>query len=408
MVDVIARSGIPTDVQEAIDQVFSGGGGRALIPSGDFPFNPPPVNYGNAVTIPPGVDLIGAGKGQTILRETVDVAAQNSVITRMLSLEYSGIKQPNRLAGFSLIGKVDGVNGGDDYSKIGIHANGRRDLRIDDLLLQDFVAQGAITWNCKGLIDHCTFAQMYKDRFPPKSNPSGQPWALWGYGVIVVGSGGPWESDITTLLGKYETVPENSSSQPMYIEDCDFTRCRHSIAANTNGFYVSRHNHFEKSSPYHHNDGHGGDPGTRLIECYDNVFDLTDESYSFGQDGAVLLRGGDALMFNNTVHINTGYSTTCLQLVAEATAPYLPHQTFAWNNTTLDVAGNPIPFRVRNNYPTIIRENIDYFLRAPTLAQDGFVYTPYTYPHPLTGLAGNPRLSVDSIPIKTNFSLNQL
>jgi hypothetical protein len=29
-----------------------------------------------------------------------------------------------------------------------------------------------------------------------------------------------------------------------------------------------------------------------------------------------------------------------------------------------------------------IKENRDYFLRAPSIDEDGFVYTPYTYPHP--------------------------
>jgi hypothetical protein len=29
-------------------------------------------------------------------------------------------------------------------------------------------------------------------------------------------------------------------------------------------------------------------------------------------------------------------------------------------------------------------ENIDFFLRAPSLELDGFSYTPYPYPHPLT------------------------
>ena len=33
--------------------------------------------------------------------------------------------------------------------------------------------------------------------------------------------------------------------------------------------------------------------------------------------------------------------------------------------------------------PAQIVEDVNYFNRAPTVALDGFVYTPYTYPHPL-------------------------
>ena len=48
-----------------------------------------------------------------------------------------------------------------------------------------------------------------------------------------------------------------------------------------------------------------------------------------------------------------------------------------WGNTFENVA---TPFHNADGYYV---ENVNYFLRAPNQAQDGFTYTPYIYPHPL-------------------------
>ena len=48
----------------------------------------------------------------------------------------------------------------------------------------------------------------------------------------------------------------------------------------------------------------------------------------------------------------------------------------------------------------------DYFLREPSHELDGFTYTPYTYPHPLTTL-NNTSISFENTPSPVTFSLEQ-
>jgi hypothetical protein len=66
-----ASSGLPSDIQTAVNAVVAAGGGTVFIPSGTFTFNPPTNGVG--VTIPytnVALNIIGAGIGNTILQET--------------------------------------------------------------------------------------------------------------------------------------------------------------------------------------------------------------------------------------------------------------------------------------------------------------------------------------------------
>lgn len=395
--DVTAASGRPEDLQAAINQVAAAGGGTVYVPAGDFVCNPPTTSQAAAVTLPLGVNLIGTGKGKTILRETIDINALYGVSTYMVKLPFQSGTGTNRISGISFIGHVI-VDAGNGQIAIGLW--GRVDFRIDNCVLQDFNNQGIITWGCRGLIDHCDFDNPYKDTMLPHNPAAAQPWGLWGYGIIVVGGGtSGWTTDITKLLGKYYITGANT---PVYIEDCTFTRCRHGIAANTNGFYVARHNTFSKAAPYMQTDGHGGVPGTRLMEVYENVFDLTDESYSLGQDAASDVRGGAAMVTGNVIKLNNAYNTPCLQLFNDGeAAPYDVEQVYAWGNTVVDQMGNVRPYGL--NIVAPIAENVNYFLREPTLALDGFTYTKFQYPHPLqSGQGPPPNVPVLGISISTS------
>jgi len=97
-------------------------------------------------------------------------------------------------------------------------------------------------------------------------------------------------------------------------------------------------------------------------------------------------------------------------------SPYLQDQitnSFIWNNT---ITGS-YSYLISNSVPEVIRENYEYFLSAPAASGQGYTkwgsvlpgntgdkggtngefvsgasafypYTPYTCPHPLTGLSG--------------------
>jgi len=380
--EVIAPSGSAHDVQATVDAVAAIGGGTVRIPQGDFVFNPPGVANGKGVSVPIGVNIIGAGKGVTILRESIDVAATYSVKTFMFYLGWTpDTRKTNRISGISFIGNATS----DSDDKVGIFIEGRKDFRVDNCAFQDFPSQAVYIRGSRGVIDHCDFDNPYKDSFPPKSDPDGQPWAVWGYGIIVLGSGGAesWVTDTSTFLGVYDTW--GTGHPPVYIENCNFTRCRHAIASNTNGFYVSRFNNFTTATPYGQIDVHGGNPGGRGMESYNNTFDLSDESYSFGQDAAFQLRGGGGVVFNNTVIFNASYTNRAVWLLLETTPPWDIHQLYVWNNTARYTSGTLVDFDSK----MVIAEgaailNVDYFLRAPNQAQDGFTYMPIAYPFPFS------------------------
>jgi hypothetical protein len=132
-------------------------------------------------------------------------------------------------------------------------------------------------------------------------------------------------------------------------------------------------------------DAHGTSHG---FEAYDNVIinmpvdyrSTTDSSY-WGQYQGIGInpRGGFGLIFNNTIkYIETGSG---IKLSNDQSDPtYRLNGFWIWNNTYEDVTTqltvDPGDFT--------IEENKEYFLRAPSLDLDGFQYTPYPYPHPLT------------------------
>jgi len=403
---ILANSGSPADIQAAVDQVSAAGGGTVSVPAGTFTFNPPMNGIG--VSLPPSVSLIGAGIGQTVLQETVNSGQSKMISSTGQFITNIGVQgSPIRVSGITFKGFVlDEVV----TNNVGLSLSSQKDFRVDHCSFLDFDSCGISTsgnlggtWPMnyiltRGVIDHCSFDNPYKDAWAPK-NSSVTQWAVWGYGIIVVGDYCTWDPNIADYLGQYNPILNYSytlsnggqlsvpTPAPVYIENCDFTRCRHAIASNGNAYYISRYNHFQKASPYGQCDVHGNAGngiGGRGLESYSNIFDLSDESYSFGQDAAVDIRGGGGVCFNNTVILNPSYGTPTVLLLTESIPPYDVEQFYIWDNTAKLTDGTPIDFnsRINNNQAGYV-QGVNYFLRAPTQAQDGFSYTPFVYPHPL-------------------------
>ena len=394
---ITAKSGSPIDIQTAVNAVAAAGGGTVYIPAGTFTFNPP--MDGTGVSIPPNVSVIGAGAGVTILQETI-----NSGSSFMFDADgqiNSGPTQGTsiRISAISFIGFV--LDESNTFNN-GIDMEHQKDFRIDHCNFQNFANMaifctantgGTYPLTNRGVIDHCSFDNPYKDRFQPHNSSAPGDWAVWGYGIVVVGNDqsirADWDPNIADYLGQYYGIMYNGYSIPsaVYIENCNFTRCRHAISANGGGYYVSRYNYFEKCSSYGQNDAHGGGAGgygTRGIESYSNVFNFADESYSFGQDAAVEMRGGGGVCWNNTVILNPSYGTPTVTLSSDGESPpYDVEQFYIWNNTAVWTNGTAVNFNSRIDTGDYT-QNVNYFLRAPNQTLDGFTYTPFTYPHPLT------------------------
>jgi hypothetical protein len=378
---ITAKSGSPVDIQTAVNAVAAAGGGTVYVPAGTFTFNPPMNGSGVVIPFNVPISIIGAGIGVTVLQETVNSGSSDMFDRSWSGQQYSGSSV--RISGISFVGFVmdESVT-----SNIGIGIQCTQDFRIDHCSFQNFAGMaiytddntGSYSLIDRGVIDHCTFDNPYKAVLQPH-NASGSYYSVWGYGIVLVGDYSTW-NPLSYYLGQYNNLI-------IYIENCNFSRCRHAIASNGNGYYVSRYNYFQECAPYGQNDVHGNagnGVGGRGLESYSNVFNFTDESYSDGQDAAVEPRGGGGVTWNNTVILTAGYGTDTVQFSNDGeSAPYDVEQFYIWNNTAQWTNGTAVDFNSKI-FPWDYVQNVNYFLRAPNQTLDGFTYTPYTYPHPLT------------------------
>lgn len=383
--EVAARSGSPEDIQYAVN-IVTAGGGTVYIPAGDFVFNP---TTGTGVTVPAGVNLVGAGKNLTILRETVESIGSTMIFVDGMSQPYNtpnlqSVQKPVRIQGISLIGFVPSRADADTTTNnVGLIIRCVKDFIVYDCEFSNFVNMGLFTSNnmgwstsayiMRGVISHCDFDQPYKDDLVILNR-------IWGYGIVVVGSGYfAGTAPIRDLLGHYDDV-----SNVVYIEDCNFRRCRHAIASSGGGYYVARHNNFTEMIQFHYGsyiDVHGTGNGA---EIYNNTIENSPVDYRtiltssyIGQylGMGIGIRGGGGVIFNNQIN----NCTRDIQLYSDL--PSDPNQKvkdfWIWNN--LNAAGAQAG--VTTIDPVL---GTDYFLRAPSQAQDNISYTSYPYPHPLT------------------------
>ncbi len=398
--EITAQSGSPADIQTAVNAVAAAGGGKVHIPAGNFTFNILQDGFNGlgcktGVQVPGGVNVIGAGNNQTILYVPINAwdSANHGTYVKTVMFTLNGANnRPIRISGIYFQGSVN-YSGGpttDTYAQLsGILSVGVKDFRIDHCKFVDFTDYAIMAtnnWvnnpngNC-GVIDHCSIDNPYKNIYLQLTG--GQP--LWAYGIIVAGTGWPtFNTDYTQFFGQYH-------HDIVYIEDCDFARCRHMIAggSQSNAFYVLRYSTMTDmilAGYGSYQDVHGGGEGA---ECYGNtIINTRVDSRSenppesdFGKYAGIgfYSRGGFALYYNNTIrNFEIGSGITLAN--DQSNSNYRTRNVWIWNNTYVNVATqlNTMP----NSFP--IRENIEYFLRAPSQTQDGFTYTPYPYPHPLT------------------------
>jgi len=353
---VTASSGSAEDIQEAVDLVRATGG-TVYVPAGTFYWNSETVNSVD------GVNIIGAGGGSngTILHNN-----KAAPFDPMFVIDGSNHK-PFRISGIRFEGTVTSSNDDVDGSAIQISSEAL-DFRVDHCTFINFPNEAIGVFNfatgtIQGVIDHNIIDNPYKDVYG----------GLWAYGIVIAGQYANWDEDITHFLGKYETAP--SGFPIVYIEDNHFSRCRHAIASTQSAWYVARYNVIDDERPENFGsvDVHGASspttPGGRGLEAYNNTI-IGTAGYDSAQ--AFWIRGGGGVIFNNTMQ-NILYG---IGLFREEYVPSQVEDLWIWGN---NMDGGTLI----NNYGEY-EENVDYFLRAPNQGQDGFTYTPYPYPHPLT------------------------
>jgi len=399
---VTAMSGSAEDIQAAVDEVAAMGGGGVYIPEGTFNFFPVDGTW-ESVDVPPGVNIIGAGMvDENIVFDETNQTDNWKTILKLPyeyptgvgdasdQYEFFELRNPskitdkgNRLSGFAIVGYRDELlaQGADpmDYpfpTFKAIKIFGVVNFRIDHLLVKD-AGGGAVDikneygpeYYGQGVIDHCKFINV-AGWGCASDHPRGYGDRTVGYGVSFRWAWGTpqsrWDPDISSIIGHYDRT--------VFIEDCYFQRWRHCISANANGHLVFRYNHIRNDCAYDSVDFHGSDGsylGTRAYEVYNNVIE---DPHPYDPRNCIRPTGGGGVIFGNILRDYDGGIS--LQTRASTPEICMIHDLWIWGNTYENIG---TPFSSSSDH----QENVDYFLRAPSVAQDGFEYTPYPYPHPL-------------------------
>lgn len=344
---ITAASGALADVQAAVNNASDGY--TVMIPAGTFDWG-----ASGQLNVPGGIYLKGAGKTATIIKRNGKPSSES---VRLIKFDGSNGKR-SRISHLQAVG--NNVNGIDDYG-IGFH-NGCLDFMMHDCLVRNFAFCGVYVGESqrqRGVIFKCDIVDNY---VAGRGN--------LGYGVAVFG-------------GSNYPALELGTQNAVFIEDCVMSGNRHNVASNNGSFYVSRYNDINCVSltkDWAMMDAHGlssSPRGSRGYEIYNNTFRATLSSGRVRT--AVGIRGGDGVIFNNTVSADYARAFELEIEGFNSTDPY-PGQDqirslYIWGNTSSTSYPNGID--VAADATNHVKLGRDYFITA----RPG--YTPYTYPHPL-------------------------
>jgi hypothetical protein len=386
---VYAASGSASDIQAAVNSISSSGG-TVYVPAGTFHWN------GEQVTIPGGVNVIGASLAGTDGYPNFNAYIASTILhndkappNMPTMFVINGVNgKPTRISGIQFEATPP-INYTAENSQVGqaIEAYMTKNLRVDHNTFINFANVAASissssgwdpTANATGVFDHNIVDNPYK----LNTEPTVGYWR-WGYGFYAVGNMKPdfsppnWDSDITHFIGKFQIVP---GATIMYVEDNHFSRTRHATDGASGAWGVIRYNLMDNAYPnWGDIDSHGsfGPYSARGFEVYSNTI-IGPSQWS--DNIAIRLRDGSGMIFNNTFTNSRSGSNVMVSLENDDSGNLYPfthvNNTYIWGNTHVNSS-------LLSNTGGYI-ENANYFLRAPNQAQDGFIYTPYPYPHPLT------------------------
>lgn len=389
-------SGAVADIQNAVNQANSMGGGIVHVPSGTFTWN------GGTVTLYGGVNIIGAGFAGNMGHannwqeyNATTIIVNNNPVASMFYLDGRNGKS-SRISGLRLESKAPtSASQEATYSAPTIYLERANNARVDHCTLINSAGTAIMlsnTWidanlPTRAVVDHCTISDPYKLTVPN---------CVWGYGCYVQGKystsniGSNWDTDISKFAGEYETMPANCPV--MYTEDCHFSYTRHATDAIQYSWQVTRYCLIDHPFPRNyymfevHGTVAGGYLSARGWEAYGNTIngEIGINAYNTVACG---LRGGSAFLYSNAFvnDYNSPYNVFAYIDDTEDPSHTIPQShvrsTYIWDNTVTNGV------LLASYAPSYFHENVEYFLRAPNQAQDSFTYVSYPYPHPLTQIS---------------------
>lgn len=443
---VNATSGSPADIESAINDVISHGGGTVYIPAGDWRVDQKPEGAIpiDLETLPSGawLNIIGTGgntsvvtqNGQTLTNVPACILRSYTCVNNNLTSAITtfGIVGSNtsypsnfnyvnsqnrhiRISGITILGYVIQESNLTTPGNTGIGLSYVDGFLIDHCAIDSNCGSDIGAFSSKGVISHCIITDLYHV----------VEGGIWGYGVGVCGNfnfyinglgTATWINNIDDVIGKYDwqgitinySVPVNNATPPIttttnisynagpvYVENCLFNYTRHAITASQYGYYVLRYCQLynEPVAAFDIIDAHGGGPSlganaydTRFVEIYNNTINCNQTGTPTGM--GIAFRGNGGLVFNNTF-INCITGITLGNENYDPNYPTYPeycNNIWIWDNAFINVTGT-LTVDTANG----ITAGVNYFIdsmggtQTPTNpAPPKTGYTPYTYPHPLT------------------------
>jgi hypothetical protein len=383
---VYATGGSSAEIQAAVNGASDGY--AVYLPAGSYVFDS--ATPLNTVDVPVGISIYGA---PTLRDETGHVPHYGTVLNLDYAasegaflFDYTGSSSyVTRFTGFKMVGYRE-VNSSSPSmtSGIFIHDGGASEFRFDHIAMRNLAGYCLQTYNGYGVVDHCEFTN-----YPAQLSNSAGWDALTAWYAINFGSnpGRTW-SDIPTLAGQYTT-------KTLFVEDNYFLNWFSPVTITNGAHAVLRHNIIINGMVHNHHGASETNPrGGQLMEVYDNTFTLDLTQNTGVANIGIQDSSGGMIIFNN---IDNGYGVQnndpsldyigFIQLRQynpdEWGSQYQVHNVWMYDNTLNPATSDLLDVHAPEIGSNPITLNVDYFLRAPTLAQDGFAYTPYTYPHPL-------------------------
>lgn len=340
----------------------SGEGGTLYLPAGEY-------NINGTVNMDPGVNYVGQGVGVTIVNDW---------------LIYWRDSNGTSGDGNSLVTDISFINGEPIAGESVRGANTVRD------------AAGGIAFG------RCYF----QGRFSTWMNATRVAYTLFydsdfnlytSYGIYTFSDETYVDSFTDDIFNYYGTINKNTT----VVEDCYFEGFYdHLMDGRAGAHWIMRHTDIDYLTGSGPLEGHGpGSPDTPATTRGTNIIEVSYVTITqAGSSGsaAVFFRSGSG-MVHDVVADNKEYGVA----FGMEQSPYnwprtagdypqvdQPHRIWCWNNTFTNI--NQGDYQVIYNSDDLIQEDRDYFLRAPTLALDGFTYTEYEYPSPLRDDYGAP------------------
>lgn len=383
-------------IQAAIN--FAANGDEIDLPEGSFIFN-------NDITITKFISIKGIGSTRTILyreNNTPDAVLESwgPIFTFDINKTYSSNIVISNICFKSKTPSLKDGDGGSLAADFGLKFINAVDFTVTNCRFENF-GNAAISVIHEDLLSR---GLIYKNEF--FHNAKGPTGLGLGYGVVVYGGNTQWTSS-----------PEFGTSNFIFIEDNSFDYHRHAVAAGGCARYVFRYNTVSNNLIAQAVDAHEARQtdgsnyySTRAVEIYNNTIVnstfkdgtpiITGQSAKLLTETAILIRGGEALVFNNTIN-GYRFGVGVINFVVQGAQNYpiftqIGYKSgqayganhtgtdsntgdgdlFAWNNNFtkyLDVSGSDTFY---NYQPEYFKDGRDYHLLSKPN------YTPYIYPHP--------------------------